>query len=202
MTVYTTFNGADHGTQVSNTLSNGGLTLNNPGSQSANRAFDGKSTGKFYFEAHLDTQSGNNVYIGLTPLTNTTLNQPGVSSLGIAWLALSSGIAVTGGSGSGTGAPAGSTGTTAGFAFDFAHGLWVTTNGTTWNAGGTANPTTGVGASTWTGVTPLYPTEFAGLGNGQTFNFGASAFHWTLPTGFTSGWPANIQPADATQFFL
>lgn len=63
-----------------------------------------------------------------------------------------------------------------------------------WNNSGTANPATGTGGQSISGLSgSLFPfctinTGHAGS-NSMTANFGASAFSGTAPTGFNPGWP-------------
>lgn len=81
---------------------------------------------------------------------------------------------------------------TTGFAIDFAaKKFWVTDDGTTWNAGGTANPATGVGGATWTtgfGADLNFYIAATIIDNGAAFtlNAGNSAFAHTVPSGFSS----------------
>jgi hypothetical protein len=85
---------------------------------------------------------------------------------------------------------------TVGVAMDFANlRYWITEDGSTWNAGGTANPATGVGFGLW--QVASFPTT-SGMfiygtiidnGAAMTLNAGASAFVFTKPTGF-SAWDA------------
>lgn len=69
--------------------------------------------------------------------------------------------------------------------------IWFRKNGGIWNNDASADPATntgGIDLSAISGQT-LYAT---GQGTGdalQTFNFGASSFSFSVPAGFTAGWP-------------
>jgi len=69
--------------------------------------------------------------------------------------------------------------------------VWIALNGGNWNNDPTANPATNVGGQSLVGMRNdvMYPVCFAAQST-QLFNFGASAFTYTVPTGFTAGWPA------------
>lgn len=71
--------------------------------------------------------------------------------------------------------------------------IWFRKNGGIWNGSSLANPAgglRGIDLSPISGQT-LYATE-QGTGDVlQTFNFGASAFSYPVPSGFTPGWPDN-----------
>jgi hypothetical protein len=65
--------------------------------------------------------------------------------------------------------------------------IWFRT-ASNWNAGGTANPATGVGGISISAVAgTLFPTFGGGSTNTQvsTANFGASAFAQSVPSGFS-----------------
>lgn len=68
--------------------------------------------------------------------------------------------------------------------------IWYSVNGGAWNADATADPTTS------TGGYPMVATEgqfmggfIVGSGSTLTANFGASAFAYSVPTGFYAGFP-------------
>jgi hypothetical protein len=69
--------------------------------------------------------------------------------------------------------------------------IWFRQNGGIWNNNSSANPTTlvgGIDISATLGDT-MYPTA-GGTGDiSQTFNFGASSFAYSVPAGYTAGWP-------------
>lgn len=69
---------------------------------------------------------------------------------------------------------------------------WFTSDGTTWNAGGTANPATGVGGGTWTiqlGAPIFIMGSIIDTGAAMTLNPGPSSFLYTIPSGFVA-WDA------------
>lgn len=74
-----------------------------------------------------------------------------------------------------------------------AYQVWFTKVGTgVWNGNPSANPATGVGGidlSAMAGLTMFATVQAAG-GSGIICNFGATAFHGSVPAGFIGGWPA------------
>ena len=70
--------------------------------------------------------------------------------------------------------------------------FWVGVNGTWYNSGDPANGTNATG--TWTARIGYKIAPWYGCFNGtsETFNFGASSFAHTIPTGFNSWSPANL----------
>ena len=67
--------------------------------------------------------------------------------------------------------------------------IWIRKNNGNWNNDPSANPTTNTGGYTLTGIgVPVVPFGVAD-NNGVLFNFGASSFAQTPPSGFTNGWP-------------
>jgi hypothetical protein len=84
-------------------------------------------------------------------------------------------------------------GSTVGIAVDMDARLAWFRRGAIWNAGGAADPATGVGGVV-VGAGSFMPfVSFAGTGtaanDAYTMNCGASAFVNAIPAGFTSGWP-------------
>lgn len=57
--------------------------------------------------------------------------------------------------------------------------------GFAWNAGGTANPATGVGGIDISSLGDIYPAYNVKMTEQITTNFGATAFAFTVPAGFT-----------------
>jgi hypothetical protein len=82
------------------------------------------------------------------------------------------------------------TGQTLGFAVDLGNKLWwVTYDGVHWNAGGTANPTTGLGGVQWTTqlTTSIAPmVTIIDNGASATLNCGQKVFTHTKPSGFSA----------------
>jgi hypothetical protein len=69
--------------------------------------------------------------------------------------------------------------------------FWLRKNGGNWNGDPAADPATntnGRSVPNWARPhAPAWGTN--GNGDSATFNFGASAFAYTVPSGFTAGWP-------------
>jgi hypothetical protein len=212
---YSTFGTTTAYTSSNLTLSNGNLTgfqpATNANDQSA-MSLDAKSTGLFYFEGKLTagcTGANSDRGIGLSLTSFNPQSHPtGVAGQAILYASghiyvngtqvLASGITWTSASAT----------YVLGLAVDLTHGYaWWTLDGTHWNSTSVANTPTfnntgggGVSLSTITGSYPLQPIYVFGCASGTagdtwTANFGATAFSYTVPTGFTSGWPANVQPS-------
>jgi hypothetical protein len=62
---------------------------------------------------------------------------------------------------------------------------WVRVNNGAWNAGGTANPETGVGGLVIGGANPKVISGEGGFGTSLTINTGTMAFAYAIPSGFT-----------------
>lgn len=69
--------------------------------------------------------------------------------------------------------------------------IWLALNDDDWNNDASADPTNNVGGSSLIGLRNevMFPVAFAAQSS-QTFNFGASAFTYSVPSGFTAGWPS------------
>lgn len=73
--------------------------------------------------------------------------------------------------------------------------FWVRINGGNWNGSGTANPATGAGGCPMNlsgndpGIMPACSFQSSDTSAEFTFNFGAASFAYSVPAGFTSGWP-------------
>lgn len=114
-----------------------------------------------------------------------TLNEPGTN------------VSV---SGSGTSVSLGDfNGRTFGVAVDIGNQkFWITSDGFTWNAGGTADPSTGLGAAVWAttdlnGSNLYIMATIVDTGSSMTLNTGNSTFAYTVPTRFAA-WDGD-QPA-------
>lgn len=172
-------------------LSGGNLTATtNTGSQGGVRCMNGYSTGKYYFEMSFSSGSSSSDVLGLAlasssiqiNLTSGTVEI--TTNGGIFYNGANMGITVAGVSAT----------VKIGVAVDFGAKLvWFRASPSgAWNAGGSANPATGVGGQDITAILtgPLYPFWVAvQSGDSVTANFGASAFTGAVPSGFTSGWP-------------
>ena len=182
-------------------LSNGNLTVANA-SGTNNSVFIGNtgfSSGNLYFEFEATTLGTVEWAIGWGPLTNGHYQglPPGYYSQGLVSYRNGAQVLTGGNSGSpiGTAPSIGGTPGYVGVAFQPSTSeIWFTTNGSTWNAGGGATPG-GTGGYTGTGggpgawAAPFTPIMYCGsYSTGPlafTANFGASAFHFSIPTGFT-----------------
>jgi hypothetical protein len=159
---------------------------------------NGKTSGKFYFEVKpLTTPSGNYTQYGIA-----------VSTVDKDMLWLGNGIATFypyGNSGSpsylgngGNTAISGLSGTSiiandlVGIAVDLDNKtIWFRVNGGNWNGNATHNPATNTGGFSFSALSgtfhPIFGSEI--IGHSATYNFGATAFGATAPSGFT-GWAA------------
>lgn len=220
MTVFTTFDANYAGSLV--VLSNGNLTVtasNAPTSDSNQyvRAGEGKTSGKYYFEATIDLLGANAFLHWLTigvggydmwapDLNNAGVGYVGNKNFGIA--GVRGGLAI-GSNGVGVGDNSGdytlgpnlgtlSTGKRLGFAYDVGARLeWIRLNNGDWNGNPSADPVTGVGGIKFEGNSGSDSQTIGGrvwpavsvANNLQraTLNFGASAFTDTVPTGYI-GW--------------
>lgn len=188
----TTFNPADH--DAAFVLSGGNLSADDTTSLTGyvnGRATDFKSSGKWYFEITVNAN-------------NATFGSNGAVAAGVG----NNAAALTGAPGSDPGAACyypwtgltfihGGTGTiqsdtTAGHVMQIAVDLtgnliWWKINVSTWNNSGPADPATGVGGLSIAAITGPF-TPFAGLlqTGSITANFGASAFAFTPPAGFSA----------------
>lgn len=151
------------------------------------RGTEGRASGKKYFELKYTTHAGGNAQLGLSPSTHAIGTAP---SAGVcAAVTRSSGELVISGA---TVATLGAyvAGDVVCIAIDFGADLiWARINNGQWNASGTADPATGTGGkSTAALAATLFPHAyyFNGNGNVTTGNFGASAFAYTMPSGFAT----------------
>jgi hypothetical protein len=183
----TTLDPANKG--ASQTLSNGNLTTTGNGTNGIARSIASHTTGKYYYEVTIGSVS--NLLVGFVNAGESLNAYVGgsVNSLGAA-------------NGGGWLGDAGGTTTSATLVNGHVYGLaidlgamkaWILdiTSGTgQWNANATANPATGVNGCTYgafgLGFTPpIYAAGTAAAnGNNMTFNFGATAYTGTPPSGF------------------
>jgi hypothetical protein len=189
----TTWNPSDKDTGV--TLSGGNLTATTgAGGFGWVRAVDKQVTGKFYWEITCTTFASGSSGLGIArsiaalsggPLVagTCTVNRAGTISIDGTSAGISIGTIVNG--------------TVVCIAFDAAARLiWFRSGAAgNWNNNASNNPATSVGGvATYFGLAiPAYPF-FSGVGasDAGTANFGDSAFVGTVPSGFTSGWPAGV----------
>jgi hypothetical protein len=195
---FATLNPSDKNSRI--TLSNGNLTAAGDASaiHQMVRATVGKSAGQYYWEytwaGQGNANSGPPINItGIQDASSTTADGHFVSSQnngcgvgyndGFSFLYSSATITQSG-------AIAGSSNGTHGLAFDATNGkLWFTTTVGTWLNGITPSVNgAGFTFSTIPGSTYFPAVSFEGSTPGtMTFNFGASAFSYAVPSGFTPG---------------
>ena len=194
MAIYTILNPADI---VETTLSNGNLTFTSTGTAALARAYDGYSSGKYYFEINAIGGTSSIAFgPGVCTKTATAANIQANATNGSALAVISGSSAEYWLNGTNEGTAVQST-TTAQAAVDLTDGLVWFRNGNSggWNANGSASPFTGVGGfslAAFSGV-KLFPCAFASTtGQTVTFNFGQSAFTGSVPPGYTAGWPSTM----------
>lgn len=183
-----TWDSATKASQV--TLSNGNLTAAHGlfGANSGVRGTLGVTAGKWYWESHIDSVDGNDHRAGICNSSYTPSVDGGsvFSNTANGWsVGLNNGNAVNNASSSGYGSSY-ATNDTYMCALDMDNGkVWWGKNGTWFNSGA---PGSGTNAAFTTGITgTMYPCDGNGT-SGSTFtitsNFGASAFAYTVPSGF------------------
>lgn len=181
VTTYATWNPSDKSANV--TLSNGNLTASGSnGSGGAVRANQGKSSGKWYWEITQNAAILGQV-VGVGNATMDLAQQVGITTDG--WSYYGQDGKKYNGAG---GVAYGNTfvaGTIISYALDMDNGkLWFAKAGTWQNSG---DPAAGTNAA-FTGLTgTLYPAWSQANGSSGDANFGASAFTYTVPTGFNAG---------------
>lgn len=183
----------DQASAAETTLSNGGLTATRTAQvqvYGGAHSTSFKSSGKYYFEflnntdLKPETWGIMNTLATYTNMGNDSTNCFYVYYGGGIW---SNGTDLT--------IPLGAIriGERACFAIDLTARLgWIRRQGGNWNNSGTANPATGVGGAV-IGPGSFAPATAFGsgtVGTNTTANFGATAFTFTVPSGFTAGWPA------------
>jgi hypothetical protein len=202
----------DSATLSSVTLSGGDLVATNTGTTSNNQgahvaSASGKSSGKYYFEVTLTTfVAGSGVGAGVGTAATSYGTQSAFPN-GAHCLAVGfggSGNIDTSGGNSGFSLGALASGDVICVAVDFTNSrIWFRKGAAgLWNNASGHDPTIGNGTGGGVTFTPAslvpfvtYGTHgFGGQagqsGNVMTANFGATAFVGTVPSGYTSGWPA------------
>jgi hypothetical protein len=191
------------GTPTNATLSNGNLTAthSNSTTNSGARTASVKTTGKYYFEVTINL---NAALSGIEILKSSAAYATGGTFVSETVVLVGSGggnpfgqiLVDSGSTGFALGAITGAT--TLGVAVNFTNTLvWfrIAPSGN-WNGNGTADPATNTNGAALAGAvvggSAAGPTCLFYGDNTETctFNFGASAFSGTVPSGFTSGWPA------------
>ena len=196
MTIYTTLNPA---TNVHGTLSNGNKTWGTGVGAVAPQCFGyfGRRSGKFYYEVSntLATQFGTPGALFGLAIAGTAWASTGGGFVGFGW----DGVYVNG-----TQIVAYALSNPATYVYSMAVDLganliWFRVTGGNWNNSGTANPATGTGGVNISAIAtnslfPYVQNQSLGLGGTSwAFNFGASGFTYSVPSGFTSGWPLSPQ---------
>jgi hypothetical protein len=149
-----------------------------------------RTSGKYYYEATINNVTNGGLYIGfanqaslaLTTDMETQASSVLVDNGGFVFIA-----GVNSASGLGTMAAA----MVIHCAIDLTNNLvWFAMGGGTWNASGTANPATGVGGLSISGLTAGGKAPALGMWNASdvSVNFGQSAYNLAIPSGFVN-WP-------------
>lgn len=185
---YTNWNPSDKSSNLS--LTNGNLTAALSSSASAGvRAVIGRTSGKLYFEITI-TGTIATAGTGLSTISAPLTGNPNVYTQlvdGGVWRSGAyQGYSVSGGSSF-------VSGDILGIAVDLgALRVWFRRNNGVWNAGAGADPAANVGgldiSSIFSGVAAYPALVMAATGMNETANFGATAFSYTVPGGFTAGW--------------
>ncbi|MGY4312860.1 hypothetical protein [Bradyrhizobium sp. JR3.5] len=179
-------------------LSNGNLTATRSNTSTGGaQSISYKSAGKFYFEVTVGASHGSTDAIGIMAssygygaLTN---GNTGAGS-GV-WLG-SGNIVNNGGTVGSVGGAANAGGSIIRVAHDAGNGkVWYALNGGSWDNIGTNDPATNTGgvsllAAQYAPVVGFSPFGSPVAGDNLTANFGATAFTYAVPSGFTAGWSA------------
>lgn len=207
---FTTFNAGDvnlasltGSSLICTATSNGGT-----GQESAARCFNGLSTGKFHVEFTATALGGTTFapcvgfYTAATAIASAFAGGfP--SGVGI----VPAGVFLWSGSGSSGVVGAFTTPNVVSLEIDLsAHLIWASINGGNWNNSGTANPATGTGGITYSGVSvPVMPgvssTDSNGTHSSFTLNAGATSFTKAASAGFV-GWPLTNVVLPTSEFFF
>ena len=184
--VPTTWNPSDKGDDVTLTLGN--LRARSSNTDTGNngvRSVASNTEGKYYFEAVI--LGAENTYIGISNstwnLTTTMSDASGTVTYDPTNGQIRQSTVLK------TAATA-AVGNTLGFAIDLTDNkIWVRVNNGNWNNDGSANPETGTNGAIFTslGTTFVACDTIGSTGVGYTANFGATAFTYTVPSGFNQG---------------
>lgn len=177
------------------TLSNGNLTITRSNtSTGGGQSVSYKTTGKYYFEITVGNSTANTDFVGVQDSTTgypaETNGSPG-NYWGY-WVKNNS-ILLSGGSQGGL-AAAPTAGQRLRLAIDtVAARGWIALENGLWNNDAGADPAAGTnGKVAVTNCAPVIGFSAIGsptVGDNFTANFGASAFAFTPPSGYTQGWP-------------
>ncbi len=186
---YAVLNPSDKGSNL--TLSNGNLTVNTSGGVNMVRATQGKSSGKWYWEVYINSMPTGQIIMGVAMAAASLSTYPGAQVYDATYGVMSYGYG-SGGAGNGVGyryvqgspVNVGSgygTGNTVGFHLDMdAKTLQVYVNGVSQCPFSSLDVSTGYGTF-FPAIAIITATEYV------TANFGASAFNYSVPSGFNPG---------------
>ncbi|WP_342728878.1 hypothetical protein AAFG07_20880 [Bradyrhizobium sp. B097] len=183
---------------VSNaTLSNGNLTATRSNTSTGGaQSISYKSAGRFYFEVTVGASHGSTDTIGIMASTYgyfPLINGNTGAGSGI-WL--SNGNIMNNGGNVGNIGAANAGGSIIRVAHDAVAGkAWYALNGGSWDNNGTHDPATNAGgitliAAQYAPVVAFSQYGSPTVGDNLTANFGAAAFVYAVPSGFTAGWSA------------
>lgn len=183
----TTWNGSD---LLRVSLSNGNLTFTGTSNQGGVRSTDSKTSGKWYYEAIINTNVASDTGVGIAngSVAFTALASNAGGGV-IAFTDFSSGAILVNGSASGKTLGIASNGDRIDVAFDVTGQLfWARRNGGNWNGTVGADPATGTGGISFSGLgaVAMFAAGTVSTGTVVTANFGATAFSGTVPSGYTA----------------
>jgi len=193
------FTGATlNGTNTLVVMSNGNLTVthNNTNTNAGVISTSAQTTGKFYFEYTQQTSISTSNQIGIMSSAWSGIFSSSEMTANATELDLgTSSIIYSNGASTGKNLGTNVLGDIICFAINLTSRLaFIRRNNGNWNADGTANPATGVGGVVIAPTLSFRPiVRFGGAvapTDAITANFGASAFAFAVPSGFTAGWPA------------
>jgi hypothetical protein len=170
------------------TLSNGNLTATVGASTNGCRATALTTSGKVYYEFHITAAPNGNSGLGMGDASAPLNSVPSTAHMAVCF---QSGAMEINSSNPGN-CPTWANGSYVYVAVDYsAHRIWVANSAaaSTWNAGGSANPATGVGGYDISGIDG---SGGYGYYEGQStnevvvLNAGASGFNGTVPSGFSA----------------
>jgi hypothetical protein len=196
----TTWSPADSSKGI--TLSGSNLIATAAGSTDRGiRAGDEKTTGDFYFEVKYNSVAGNDSGAGIC---DHLANLGTIGSVALrAAIAFVSGNVWCGGSNRFNIGAIGA-GDVLCVSVKTASGkVFLRKNAGNWNGSGTADPVTNTGGLDYAGaglasrITPA--ACFNNTGDNVTANFGDTAFAFSVPSGFTAGWPTTTLPTDTLE---
>lgn len=190
----TTWNPADKAANI--TLSGGNLTANaSVGGTGYGfvRATSSHSSGKWYFELNITADSvSSSIILGIVNAASSTVAVPGVlDANGSMYVSYTGTVGAIYANSAGTvlSATPYTTGATIGVAVDVTNHLVYFARNNVWQ--NAANPSAGTGGINYITTSPVFPFFGAQTNEYTTAvaNFGASAYAYTIPSGFSS-WDA------------